>query len=161
VPGKGTTFHVYFPAADTSPALPSDVPEPVPLGRGERILFIDDEEQLVRLADRMLGRLGYKAEVYSEADLALRAFLAEPDSFAAVITDFNMPGRTGLELAREILAVRPEIGVILNSGHLSEDLRRRADEIGVSQVLMKPNTIEDIGRALRDVCGAPLPESIA
>jgi PAS domain S-box-containing protein len=154
----GTTMHVYFPAASSEKGVQQnkDVQPKTktlfPHGHGERILFIDDEQPLVRMATPTIQRLGYRIDAFNQADLALKAFTAAPDEFAVVITDLNMPGISGLDVAREILKLRPGVSVILNSGYVSEELMSRARELGVARILLKPNSMEDLATALYEVC---------
>jgi PAS domain S-box-containing protein len=138
-PGKGTTFRLYFPVA--SGALPEALPAPrpsLPRGSGERVLFVDDELALAALGREMLRHLGYEADVFNDPERALEAFRTAPDSYAVAITDLSMPGLSGAELARELLAVRPDLPVVLMSGYAPPDERERALSDGVARILGKP-----------------------
>ncbi|MBI5506094.1 MAG: PAS domain S-box protein [Deltaproteobacteria bacterium] len=147
-PGRGTTFRVYFPAAvaavdpQTSSAL---APR---RGEGQRILYLDDEEPLVSVATRMLERLGYRVAGFTHAAQAVAAFRDNPAAFDIVITDLNMPGTSGLRVAEDLLSIRPEVPVVLCSGHVTEELRQRARAAGIRDVLYKPNTVEELGEAI-------------
>ncbi|MBW2101889.1 MAG: response regulator, partial [Deltaproteobacteria bacterium] len=114
-PGKGAVFRVYLPAtgsgAETGDS--DDVKCPVPMGRGERILFVDDEEALVALGQRMIESLGYRVTTRVSSLEALELFRASPSRFDAVVTDLTMPHMKGDELAREITRIRRDIPVIL------------------------------------------------
>lgn len=147
-PGRGTTFEVYFPAA---PAAVPAAPPPTavaPQGDGQHILYIDDEEPLVQLATRMLERLGYRISAFTSTDEAVRAFREDPHRFDLVIADLNMPGASGLHVAAELLALRPDLPIALCSGHVTEDLKQRAREAGLREVLYKPNTMQELGDAI-------------
>ncbi|MEO5961538.1 MAG: ATP-binding protein, partial [Opitutaceae bacterium] len=91
-PGQGTKFHLYFPAhlgprvADAGVKAP-----PVPHGKGERVLYLDDEKLLAEMGGKILQRLGYKPEIFSTAADALAAFRAQPEKFDLVATDMTMP----------------------------------------------------------------------
>jgi hypothetical protein len=90
-PGQGTCFQLYFPAqAGAVTAAPEAAVASRP-GHGQRILFLDDEEPMVFLAQRMLSRLGYQVTGYTRPAEALQAFRANPDQFD-LVTDMNMPG---------------------------------------------------------------------
>lgn len=147
-PGRGTTFQVYFPAA----AAPvSAVPGPVSAphrGESQHILYLDDEEPLVFLATRMLERLGYHVTGFTRAADAVSAFRENPGQFDLVIADLNMPGASGLQVAADLLKVRPDLPVVLCSGHVTEDLRQRARNAGIREVLYKPNTMEEFSEAI-------------
>jgi PAS domain S-box-containing protein len=109
------------------------------------ILFVDDEEPLVLLATRTLEEHGYRVSGCASGVDAIAAFMRDPLDFDIVVTDLNMKGMSGLQLARQLRAFRPELPVLLASGDVDDDLRRRAAEAGVSEVLFKPTTIEEFG----------------
>ena len=115
-PEKGTTFEVFLPVIEHSVDLP-EKQKGEGVSRGtERILFVDDEEDLVYAGEKMLKRLGYEPAVFQNSLEALEAFRAGPDQFDLIITDQGMPHMTGTELAREALRIRPGIPIILCSG---------------------------------------------
>ena len=150
-PGKGTAFHLYFPAAEgaipevTAPATPP------PRGHGERLLYVDDEEPLVYLTTQVLGRLGYEVTGFTEAEAALQAFLAEPDRFDVIITDLSMPRLSGRDLAARILQVRPKLPVILATGYIRPQDTESARSLGIRDLILKPNTVEDLGHTLHRI----------
>ena len=146
-PGQGATFEIYFPAT-TAIAEATTVPVPALRSHGQHILFLDDEAPLVTLAQRVLQRLGYRVTGFTRAVDALRAFGETPGDFQLVITDLSMPGTSGLHFASEILKLRPEVPVVLCSGHVTEELRENARRAGIREVLYKPNTIEEFGEAI-------------
>ncbi|MGM3293828.1 response regulator, partial [Escherichia coli] len=82
----------------------------------KRVLYVDDDEALVMLTTRKLKRMGYVTTGESNPLTALKRLKDEPDAFDAVVTDLSMPHMTGFDLAREILALRPELPVLLTSG---------------------------------------------
>jgi PAS domain S-box-containing protein len=137
-PGKGTTVRVYLPAVRT-PAHEGQSPHDAPLsGCGERILFVDDEEMLVKLGKRTLLELGYAPTVLCDADEAFELFRSNPDAFDLLITDQTMPRCTGLELATKVHAIRPDLPVILASGlDLAID-EEDAAAAGLTELLGKP-----------------------
>src|SRR5262249_47222687 len=103
-PGRGTRFNIYFPAAESERAQPLAPPAAeAKRGRGEHILYLDDEESLVILAKRMLERMGYRVTGFSEPLEALAAFQAAPQQFDLVLTDLSMPGMSGMEVSRRLL----------------------------------------------------------
>jgi CheY-like chemotaxis protein len=113
------------------------------------ILYLDDEWQLVLLGCRALERLGYRVSGFTQASEALAAFKDNPSQYDLVVTDFNMPGMSGLDLVGHLLSLRPSLPVLLTSGYLSEELKAKARAAGVSGVIYKPNTVDELGEAVR------------
>ena len=150
-PGEGTMFHVYLPRLE-SPTEPEEAltAEPAPRGK-ERILFVDDEEQLVRMGQRMLERLGYSVTARTSSVEALEAFRAQPEKFDLVITDQTMPNMTGVELARELMRIRPDIPVILITGFSEAVTLEKAGRMDIREYIMKPVLLRDLGKAIRRV----------
>ncbi len=119
-PGKGTQFNLYFPVMQSAPTeTPKAAPAPTH-GRGERILYLDDEDALVLLARRLLERLGYQVSAYSDPRRHWLRSRLRPRHFDLVLSDLSMPGMTGIDVARRILEIRPDIPVLLASGYVTE-----------------------------------------
>jgi len=150
-PGCGTTFHLYFPAVDVVMTDARPVSATVFHGAGERILVVDDEAAVAEVAVRMLDRAGYRAQSYTDPQAALTAFSSEPDQFALVLTDLTMPKLTGIDLALQLRRIRPDIRIVLGSGfsdHLGEE---RVKQAGVSELLLKPYTMNDLAETVHRV----------
>jgi CheY-like chemotaxis protein/anti-sigma regulatory factor (Ser/Thr protein kinase) len=151
--GAGSTFTVWLPAAGETPRLLAEPIGDLPHGNGERVMIVDDQRSLVELAEETLAELGYEPAGFDSSVAALQAFRAEPQRFDLVVTDETMPDLNGVELAREIRRVRPELPIVLMSGYSGERLADRAHAAGVAEVLRKPLVRRDIaealGRALR------------
>jgi CheY-like chemotaxis protein len=148
-PGKGTTFDVYFPAIADEPAkadLPGDLSVP---GGHERLLFVDDEPALTEMAEEILTGLGYEVAVETSPRAALARFRLDPSRFDLVVTDQTMPETTGINLARELLAVRPDVPVILCTGFSQTATEKSAKEAGVRAFVMKPLTKGELARTVR------------
>ena len=96
----------------------------IPTG-SERILFVDDEEALVEMGEDILAELGYDVTSRMNSREALALFKARPIPFDLVITDQTMPEMTGLELAKEILAIRPDMPIIMCTGFSYSSMRTR------------------------------------
>ena len=150
VPGVGTTFEVYLPAVehDGASASPSDVQADAPRGHGQHVLFVDDELALVEAGAEILGRLGYRVSYFTGAVDALAALRAAPDAFDVVITDYNLQNASGVDLARDILAVRPGLPIVLVSGLVSPELEAEAAAAGLREILPKPHSVGDLRRML-------------
>lgn len=157
VVGQGSTLRLYFPetlqTADSKRSVPENVAAE---GAGQRILYVDDEEALVFLTTRVLERLGYRVTGRIDPQQALEEFRGDPTAFDAVVSDLSMPGMTGPELARAILKMRPEIPIVLTSGYVRDEDLRVARDLGIRELVLKPNTIEDLGATLHRVL-APEP----
>jgi CheY-like chemotaxis protein len=147
-PQKGTTFRIYFPAAIPASALPTAVPLPTPRGHGERLLLIDDEPSVSMIAELMLARLGYEVDAFSHPVSALAAFRQAPNAFEAVITDLMMPGMSGLDITREILAIRRDVPVLLMSGNVQVNDVARAQAAGVCTIIEKPFSMQQLAQRL-------------
>ena len=128
VPGEGSIFRLYFPAAQAADeALRTSPAEAVPVhGQGRHVLFVDDDESIVFLMTRLLERQGYRVSGFIDAREALAAARANPGQFDLAVTDFNMPGMSGLDVARELRAIRPDLPVALASGYITDELRAQA-----------------------------------
>ena len=143
--GLGATFCVYFPVtSEAAHELPPGTPEMSYRGNGEHILYVDDDEPLVFLTKRFLERHGYRVTGHTSVDDALREFRSDPKAFDVVITDSNMPGTSGLDLAESLLEIYPTADIVLTSRYLTPEDVARASEIGVRDVILKPNTVEEL-----------------
>ena len=153
--GKGSVFTVYLPRAGdvaTNVGEPKRRAQPATRrGERQRVLVVDDEESLVRLATQTLTELGYTPVGFTASATAVEAFLADPQRFDAVITDESMPGTSGSELIRKMRAIRPEIPIVLVSGYLNAALVQRAWEAGADEVLKKPLSARDLATSLARV----------
>jgi len=134
--GQGSTFEVYLPLVERANETPASDARPLP--GTERILFVDDEEALVAVAARALGRLGYKVQGFVNAAEALTAFKANPDAFDIVVSDITMPALPGDALAIEVRKLRADIPIVLLTGMSDRVTPERAAEIGVNAYLHKP-----------------------
>ncbi len=143
-PGEGTTFELYFPVHRVVPATAADLPRAVPAGRGQRILLVDDESMVARSTQMVLERIGYSVEMFLKPTAALERFAAAPQSFDLVIVDFQMPGMNGLELAGQILALRPGIPVLVASGFAPNMTEEKLREQGVRGLLRKPAELSEL-----------------
>ncbi|HXJ55067.1 MAG TPA: ATP-binding protein [Verrucomicrobiae bacterium] len=157
-PGQGTTVAIYLPAMDGVPETPGAPSMELPRGQGQRLLYVDDEEALVRMATRLFERLNYRVTACTCAADALQKLEQDPEAFDLVVTDYNMPGLSGLELARRVRALCPTLPVVMASGYMTEDLKAQAMAAGVAHVVYKPNTVEELCQAVDKVFSRePLP----
>jgi CheY-like chemotaxis protein len=152
--GKGSMFKVYLPISGD--VAVSNKPRrrlerrTARTGRG-RVMVIDDEEALVKLATETLTELGCSAVGFTSSAKALEVFMADPAQFDAVITDESMPGMSGSELIYKLRALRPTIPVVLMSGYLSTTVAERGRQAGATEVLKKPLRARQLQIALERV----------
>jgi|CXWL01.1.fsa_nt_gi PAS domain S-box-containing protein len=155
-PGLGTTISLYFPRVST------------PIGRRataslqalrqpgtEHILIVDDEEDILFLAQQELETQGYQVTVKSHALAALEIFTSAPDSFDLVVTDQTMPKMTGGALAAELLRIRPDLPIILCTGFSHTMSAEQAQAMGLRAFLMKPFTVLELADTIRRVLDRP------
>ena len=147
-PGNGTTFHVYLPLILMEDKKEKKPEGPLPTG-SERILFIDDEQALIEIGSQMLDQLGYDVVTKQSSLEALELFREEPDKFDLVITDMTMPHMTGDKLARELMKIRPEIPIILCTGHSKLVSEKKAKEMGIRAFVMKPLVMRNMAETVR------------
>ncbi len=114
-----------------------------------KVLYVDDEEALAGLAVRVLERAGYAAESYTAPEAALTAFSADPGAYALVMTDHNMPGMSGLDLAIKLHEIRSEVPVLLFSGYVNDEIRAQAVVLGIKAILDKPTPMTELVAAVR------------
>jgi len=143
--GRGTTFALYFPVFEAEVVEPPAVPQPVPRGHGEHILFVDDEAPLARMGRAALKRLGYRVTAATSPMEALAIFSADPAQFDLVITDLNMPGINGTELARRLAALRPDLRLVLTTGYSAVVTRDSVFAHGFRELLPKPYDLRSLG----------------
>ncbi|WP_051305591.1 ABC transporter substrate-binding protein [Desulfogranum mediterraneum] len=146
--GEGSTFTVLLPVFSEkgTPALKE---EDLPLTGSEHILLVDDETMLVDLGRIMLKRLGYRVTGVSSSTEALRIFQEQPHAIDLVITDQTMPGMTGLDLAREMLRLRPGVPIILATGYSSIVAEKDVRALGIKGFVMKPLLKKEIASLIR------------
>lgn len=137
--GLGTTVEVLFPLYEGAVNAAAKASEGLPeRGKGERILFVDDEVSMVNLFKQHLDRMGYDVTGMTDSRSALECFGADPQQYDLVITDLAMPHMAGDEMAARMLALRPDIPILLCTGHSDDIDEKRAKELGIRGFLMKP-----------------------
>jgi CheY-like chemotaxis protein len=112
------------------------------------VLYLDDEEPLVKLTSRLLTRLGFRVTGFTRAEDALEAVRRAPHDFDLALTDFNMPVMSGLQVAELLKSIRADLPVLLVSGYVTDELRDNAARAGVRQVIYKPNTVDELCNAV-------------
>ena len=150
--GQGSTFDLYFPILEASVLKPVDSGRSPagPLGT-ERVLFVDDEEMLVRIGERVLVGAGYRVTTATDGEEALELVREDPQRYDLVVTDQTMPGLTGMELSAKVREIQPKLPVILVSGYSSEITSAEAREIGIWSCCQKPMDMLALLTAVRTV----------
>ena len=147
-PGKGSTFAIYLPKAE-SPAGNGEDAAKVVWGNQEHVLFIDDEHPLTEVAEAMLKKLGYRVTAMTDSREAWKLFLEDPRAFDLVITDQTMPDLTGVTLAQKMIRIRPDVPVIVCTGYSETVSPEEARKAGVREFLMKPLVRDELAAAIR------------
>ncbi|MGE4243988.1 hybrid sensor histidine kinase/response regulator [Ramlibacter sp.] len=161
--GAGTTFDVYLPLARApaaiactpaagAAAVPRAVAPPCE-GRGRHIVYLDDYPAMVFMMKATLEAQGFRVTGFEDAHAALDWLQTHAGDADLLITDYNMPGRSGLEVAADARRLRPELPVVLASGYLTDELRESARALGVTHLFDKPRGIEAMCSLVADVLG--------
>lgn len=149
--GEGTKFDIFLPVRNetslTQPATPMELEQ----GAGENILIVDDEPGVLALLNDMLEALEYRSTGFLNSKEALTHFRQHSYDYDMVFTDQTMPGLTGVELAKAILTIRPEIPVVLCTGYSQTIDLEVTRNIGIRELLHKPLTFENLSRVLNKV----------
>ncbi len=153
--GQGSTFDLYFPEHRSPGPQSKATIEGEPRGQGERVLFVDDEPSLCRGVGLMLQRLGYHVTGFTSPEEALRHFEAHGGEVDIVLTDLSMPGMTGIEFSRRLLAQRSSLPILLLSGFSGKWTPERVAEVGLSGVVAKPLSSSALANALRRALDRP------
>ena len=150
-PRKGTTFQVYLPLIEDADGVTEFEPSNGAAKGNERILLIDDEEQIISMEQQMLENLGYQVTARTDSVEALDEFAKQPQNYDLVITDMTMPHMTGDELAQKLLDIKPDIPVILCTGFNEDITEEKALSMGIQKFVMKPVIKNDLATTIRTV----------
>ena len=150
-PGEGALFRVFLPCAPGEETEETTAARPEPVTGEGRVLFVDDNESIVSVAAELLAHLGYEAEVYVDPREALAAFEKAPYGYDLVITDVTMPGMTGMELARRVKDIRPDIPLALLTGYSDLVDQDSAMAVGANALLYKPLDLHELGSVLAEL----------
>jgi PAS domain S-box-containing protein len=146
--GKGTLFTICFPRVEEM-EKPMEKKKTSQSSASGKILFVDDEPALIDAGKRMLQRLGHEVLTAESGMAAHELFQADPEMFDLVITDTTMPNMTGIELSKELLAIRPEIPIIMCTGFSELISSEKASEMGIQDYIMKPFVRQEISDAIQ------------
>ncbi len=156
IAGQGTVFHVYLPAAEAPVALPAPRPRALrPEAGPRRVLVMDDELPIRKLAVQLLQRLGCTVETAADGAEAIQLYESARDRgepFGAVIADLTVPnGMGGKDMIRELRARDPEVLAIVSSGYSNDPVMANFRDFGFAGVMPKPYSSEDLATALEEL----------
>jgi PAS domain S-box-containing protein len=157
--GQGTVFRVVFPAnplpsAAQFPSVPVPVPAPPGWsGSGRLILLVDDDQGVIETCVKLLTRLGFQVLCAVDGHHAIHLFRAQAQNVAGIILDLTMPNLDGAQALAEIRRIRPDVPVIVSSGHSEQEVMQRFAGLETDGFLQKPYTLE----GLRNTLGHLLP----
>lgn len=150
-PGKGSTFNVFLPITSKKMKSENDHKKAVAPGYGEKILFVDDEESIVKLGTKSLEKMGYQVTGMHDSSDALKLVTSKPNEFNLVITDMAMPGLVGTELAKKILEIQPKMPIILCSGFSEKLEREQAKLLNIKAFIDKPILIDELTIKVKEI----------
>lgn len=150
--GHGTTFRMLLPAHEGEESAPGQQSLLEPrLSATVRVLLVDDEAPIRHLAERGLPHHGYDVTVAGDGKSALEIFQRNPDGVDILVTDLAMPGMSGIELAREVLRMRPDLPVVLCSGFSETVTREEAMQNGIRELANKPLSPRELAELMRGI----------
>jgi DNA-binding response OmpR family regulator len=114
-----------------------------------RILVVDDDLDVLEMADCFFKKAGMDVHCVESGEKALEKILST--NFSAIITDFNMPGMNGIELAEKVRIIAPSIPILMTTGRPSQELSDRATQVGVKMIIPKPLRLEALLNLLKEV----------
>ncbi len=149
---KGTTFTLYIPVVEeeASRAGHEFHEKEMPMGNQEHILFVDDDISITKVGQRLLEGLNYQVTIMSDSVEALNLFKSNAGSFDVVMADIVMPDMTGDKLAEKVKKIRPDIPVILCTGHHQYMIDKEAVSNNISSICYKPIVKMELATAIRN-----------
>ena len=155
--GKGSSFYIYLPVVEDRDAnqYMDKKFEKTCKGGSERIMVVDDEEDIRMILQEFLTTAGYQVSIFENGARAFKAFQIDPYQFDLIVTDMTMPQMTGGELAQKVLSIRKNLPVILCTGYSETVSETRALEIGIRRYLAKPFSNEDLAVLIREILDTP------
>ena len=147
--GKGSVFTLYFPTTREKPAVAEPVVTNQVQGKGKRVMYVDDDQALVFLIVRALTRKGFVVTAFNDPHEAQDVLASDPFAFDLLVTDYNMPGYSGIDLLRQAKIIRPNLPVALASGYVTPEMEQSAMQEGASALIYKPNDVNEMCETLQ------------
>ncbi len=154
-PGQGALFRVYLPCADKGAKEARNPAEKEIVGGSERILFVDDEEAIEKTGAEILTGLGYEVITAADGAEALALFKSRAGEIDLLVTDLTMPRLTGTELAREVLAIRPDLPVVVCTGFSETATLEKVQSLGIRELINKPLGLRKLSEVVRGALDSP------
>ncbi|MFT7141376.1 MAG: PAS domain S-box-containing protein [Sulfitobacter sp.] len=151
-PGEGTTFSIYLPTIEALVPKMQVTEAAAQKGQGH-ILIVDDQPELIYLYQTCLEKQGYKVSACSNGDDALALFESRHELFDLVLTDQSMPGMTGMQLVPKLLAIRPDIPILLSTGYNELMTEETNEELGIRACLKKPISLKLLQKSISENLG--------
>lgn len=159
-PGQGSVFSLYFPAISQvviegmAPEVPRKVRKTAKL-RGH-VMYVDDDKALVFLIQRALTRRGLKVSTFTNPQLAMAALREHPMDIDLLVTDYNMPGISGVAVLREASSIRADLPMALASGYVTPEIEQEARDAGARDLIHKPNDVDEMCETVAQLLGQSL-----
>ncbi|AGF77170.1 PAS domain S-box [Desulfocapsa sulfexigens DSM 10523] len=150
-PGKGSTFHVHFPVLEHVVSIQEKTKEALLPSGSEHIFIVDDESSIINLQKLVLEGLGYSVTAATSSEKAFEKIYLQPEQFDLLITDQTMPGLSGIELAQEVLKIKPTMPIILCTGYSTVATEESVLAIGIKKYAKKPVDRSTLARIVRQV----------
>ncbi|AOW14760.1 hypothetical protein LPB72_04565 [Hydrogenophaga crassostreae] len=161
--GEGTRFDIYLPRlprVETDDSVRPEEKKHVAMAaspKGRHVVYIDDYEAMVFLVGRLLRKRGYEVTTFTSGEDAIAWLRDEAGPVDIVVTDQNMPGMLGVEVAAEVKRLRPGLRTVLITGHVSDALLAQAAAVGVQEVMGKQDSMDELGEAIGELLDTLVP----
>jgi two-component system cell cycle sensor histidine kinase/response regulator CckA len=153
--GKGATFHLYLPALEMEKRLPLQGVDMSILEGHETILIVEDEEAVGSMLEEFLSSIGYSVLKALNGVDGIQMFVKHRNEIRLIVADINMPRLSGYEMFMRIRDIDPEAKVVLASGYLDSELKRKLLEAGAYRFISKPYTPMIVAKTIREVLDSP------
>jgi signal transduction histidine kinase/CheY-like chemotaxis protein len=153
-PGMGTEFQIFLPARTDQVSAPAKGAQLASPGHGEHILLVDDEASIIAALGELLSRVGYKVTSRTDPRTALKELTMHPADFDLLFTDLTMPGMNGVELAKKIFEIRPDLPVVITTGFGGESVDETTKQANIRKVVEKPLHLAHITRIVSETLQA-------